>query len=122
MIDRFAKSINLGEIPRQFEEIYNSALAEYAERGVFFLDKNYIINLNESTRAFPNISDDIIADAERVSADSEYALYALFVCRAMEHRDLFLENLKYFLFPEDKYLFLSLLCLLPAIGPLRASW
>lgn len=115
MIDRFEKSMGMKVIPEVFKGIYEKALAEYEKEGTFFLKKDYIVALNEETEAYPTIVGELVAEAESISADSEAALYALFVYRAMEHRELFLENIKSFTFPEEKYFFFAFFCIMPAI-------
>lgn len=115
MIDRFEKSMGMKAIPAVFENIYAKALAEYEKDGVFFLKKDYIVALNEETEAYPTIVNELIAEANIISADREAALYALFVYRAMENRELFLQNIKSFVFPEEKYFFFAFFCIMPSI-------
>ena len=107
--------LNLKEIPDDLARIYEAAEREYNEQGVFFLRRDYIISQNERLHAFPNIERELIADAESISRNESMSIYALFVYRAMLEREIFLKHLDMFVFPTDKYLFLSLLCMLPAM-------
>ena len=118
MIDRFQKTLNVNEIPEQFRNIYEKTLIEFETNGAFLLKSDYIIREVDLTNAFPSILTDLLREAESISADTEAAVYTLFVYRAMEDRELFLRHLKHFDFPKDKYFLMSLLCLLPTVSRL----
>lgn len=107
------------ETQEKWQALLGSCQAEYAEQGTFFLEEDYIAALQEQTGAFPRIGDAVLAEAAAVRRDTDAALYALFVCRAMEQRQLFLQELPTFTFPQEKYPLFALLCLLPAISRLR---
>jgi len=99
----------------QFQEILRNSLAEYENKGAFFLKDDYITKLHRDLGLFPRILEEVRVGAETLRRDGAAARYALFVVRAMEHRELFLENLPLFTFPEETHPFFALLCLLPTI-------
>lgn len=99
----------------QFQEILRNSLAEYESKGAFFLEDDYITKLHRDLGLFPRILAEVRGGAETLRRDGAAARYALFVVRAMEHRELFLENLPLFTFPEEAHPFFALLCLLPTI-------
>lgn len=107
------------QVQKQWEELLKASRREYDRMGVFFLEEDWITDLHARTGAFPRILEALLSEAEAVRSDSEAALYALFVFRAMEQRKLFLEEMPLFTFPEETYPLFALLCLLPAIPQLQ---
>ena len=89
--------------------------AEYKNGGVFFLDADYLTRLQAKCNAFPRSIALLVREAQAIAADEEAARYALFLCRAMERRALFMRNLSDIALP-DAYPMMGLLCLAPAIG------
>ncbi len=118
MIERFEKSLGVGRISTDFQPIYEDALAEFERAGVFFLKEEYLREVQAKCNAFPRTFARVLEEAARVREREDEALYALFLCRAMEHRDLFLRHLSAFDFPKDNP-FLAFLCLVPSIV---ATW
>lgn len=111
--------LNNFENRKHWNEILEASRTEYARQRVFFLEKDWITDIQTRTGAFPRILKALLDEAEALLADEDAARYALFVCRAMEQRQLFLEELPLFTFPEEKYPLFALLCLLPAIPRLQ---
>ena len=109
---------------KQFENhpdffwILQKTKLEFREQGAFFLEEGYLRELHSRLQVFPRTIDDICADAAAIRNCPEKALYALFVVRAMEQRQLFLDHLPLFTFPEEAHPFFALLCLIPAIPKL----
>ena len=114
MIERFEKMLGVGAIPAEFQVIYEKALAEFEREGVFFLKEDYLRDVQAKCNAFPRTLDRVLAEAATLSERPEEALYALFLCRAMEDRALFMRHLSAFDFPKSSP-FLSFLCLVPSI-------
>ena len=114
MIDRFEKSLGVGVIPAEFQAVYEEALTEFSREGVFFLQEDYLRDVQKKCNAFPRTCERVLAEAAALRARPEEALYALFLCRAMEHRELFLKHLACFDFPQSSP-FLAFLCLVPSI-------
>lgn len=104
----------------EFSGILQSVRQEYAREGVFFLRDTYLRQLHRDLQLFPRTIDAICQDAAAIRQDPEMALYALFVVRAMEHRQLFWKHLPLFPFPDAEHPFLALLCLIPAIPKIHA--
>ena len=115
MIDRFEKSLNVGAFPAEFGHIYEDALTEFSREGVFFLREDYLRAIQKKCNAFPRTLDRVLAEAAALAARPEEALYALFVCRAMEDRALFMRHLPSIQLPQSVP-FLGFLCLVPSIG------
>lgn len=103
-----------------FSEVLLAAEEEYRCQGSFFLEEDYLRELHNRLNLFPRTIDAICRDAASIRADREASLYALFVTRAMEHREQFLKNLPLFVFPEEEHPFFALLCLIPAIPKIHA--
>ncbi len=114
MIDRFEKSLGVGVIPAEFQTFYEKVLAEFEREGVFFLKEDYLRDVQEKCNAFPRTFKRVLEEARRVREKTEEALYALFLCRAMEDRTLFMQHLPAFDFPKSSP-FLAFLCLVPSI-------
>lgn len=108
-----AFSADFGILRRNVEE-------EYCRSGVFFLTEDYLLQTEETLHVFPRIIEDLVREAKIISEDKNAALYALFVCRAMEHRELFRKHLRNFTFPGECR-FLPLLCMVPAMHSIRAA-
>lgn len=102
-----------------WKDLLEACRTEYTRLGTFFLEEAWITDLQARTGAFPRTLNALLTEAEALRVDAEAARYALFVCRAMERRQLFLEELPQFTFPEEKYPLFALLCLLPAIPRLQ---
>ena len=120
MVTRFETTLGVGAFPDEFDEIYAAACREYASDGAFLMDEAFLRRLQAEYNAFPRVEGPLLAAAAELRADKEAALYALFVWRAMERRELFLSKLALFDFPKS-HPFLSFLCLLPAIPPMVAE-
>ena len=113
-MDRFEKSLGVGAIPAEFQDILDAALAEYERVGVFFLEEAYLRDVQEKCNAFPRTFERVLCEAAALRACPEEALYALFVCRAMEDRALFMQHLPVIQLPQSVP-FLGFLCLVPSI-------
>ena len=113
MIEVFEKELGLSAFPEGFRKIYDAAMAEYDREGVFFLKDEYLQRVLDETEAFSRVVNETFAEAKAIREDENAAKYALFLCRAMEDRELFMDNLKLFDFPE-RYLFFAFICLIPA--------
>ena len=105
-------------VPCDFEALYCTVCDEYRKNGVFFLHPTYIRAIHEKTNAFPRILESLLEGAEKVVQDENAAIYALFLCRAMENRSLFLKNLPLIEIPDGQHPFLALLSMLPYIDRL----
>ena len=115
MTDRlFIKNCGENIFREHFASIYEEAVRECNEKGVFFLDSEYILAVNRETNAYPRISELLLREAKRINENAELKNYALFIHKAMKERKLFLGNLKHFMLPEGYELF-AFLCLIPMI-------
>ena len=118
MIDIFEKNLGVLPIPDEFSPVLAQASEEYAREGVFFLQEEYILGLQRKTNAYPRLLSVLCTQARELAADRDAALYALFVCRAMEQRALFNAHLAHFDFPGKKHPLLAFFSFLPAIDAL----
>lgn len=103
-----------------FSGILQKTRQEYGQKGAFFLEEAYLRTLNDRLQVFPRTIDDICADAAAIRKSPEKALYALFVVRAMEQREAFLQNLPLFVFPTEVHPFFAMLCLVPSMPKIHA--
>lgn len=110
-----------GEMPERVEKIYRLASEEYEKRGVFFLDRDYILNIHRHICPFPTIIDDLIKSADRLSGDSERALFALFAYRLLCDLPLLKENIERLDFDYDNHPYLAFILLLPTIQATREN-
>ena len=117
MTDLFEKKLGLSVFPDALDSIFEACVEEYSKQGTFFLEERYLLELQSAHCPFPRSIEHLLNEAARVRADANAALYALFVCRAMEQRALFLQHLSYFDFPAQ-YPLLALLCFAPALADL----
>ena len=99
-----------------FCDLAEEVNCEFRERGTFFLEREYILSLQEELNVFPRIIGDLLAASNEIRKDREAARYALLVYRVMEDRESFKKNQSLIVFPEE-YPFLPLFCLLPTIRP-----
>lgn len=113
MIDKFEKALGVLPLPDEFNEILKSVKDEYEREGVFFLEREYLSAAQKRASVCPRTMTEVLESAEEIKNDKLAAEYALFVCRAMENRELFMKHLKSIEFPE-KYPYLAFLCLIPA--------
>ncbi len=116
MIDRFQKSLGVSEFSDELQEIFRAALTEYASDGAFFLEESYLRQVHARYNAFPRTLEAVLSAACQVRSDRDAAEYALFLVRAMEHRELFKKHLSSVQFPETKHPMFAFLCLTPYIG------
>lgn len=107
--------------PDDFETVRLNVEKEYNECGVFFLNEDYIRALNSKTSAFALTEPELICAARTLSENAEAAKYTLFVCRAMEDRELLSKHLKYFEFPDREFPFLAILAFLPSIEKIHSN-
>lgn len=112
--------LELFEAQETWRDILAQSNAEYARQGVFFLETDWILDLQSRTGAFCRILQPLLDGAQALKRDAGAARYALFVCRAMERRQRFLQDLPLFVFPEEAHPFFALLCLLPSVYQLQA--
>ena len=113
MLDRFCP-LGAGVLPAEMQDVYKSVLDEFARDGVFFLKGEYLRDVQERCNAFPRTFERVLSEATALNAIPEQALYALFLCRAMEDRALFKQYLPVFDFTGCSP-FLPFLCLVPAM-------
>lgn len=108
---------NCGEeiFKKDFSEIYNEAMLEYEKCGVFFLSEEYIREVDTVAEAYPRILSLLIEEAKRIKENPSLAVYALFLHRAMQKRELFKNNIEHFALPVEEYPLFAFLCLIPAI-------
>ena len=99
-----------------FCDLEEEVNCEFRERGTFFLEREYILSLQEELNVFPRIINDLLTASDRIRKDQEAAKYALLIYKAMKDRESFKKNLSLVDFPED-HPFLPLFCLLPSIRP-----
>lgn len=118
MIDLFEKSLGVLPISQELAPVLEEAKQEYAREGVFFLKREYILALQKKTNAYPRLVALLCEQAERLLADADAALYALFVCRAMQQRELFCKCLADIDFPVKRHPLLAFFSFLPAIDEL----
>lgn len=97
-----------------FNEILSACETEYAEKGVYFLEEDYIRKIDGDYSLFPAILDDVIEGAAEIRNDSRASLYVLYLSRAMAERESFLSCIDEFTFDPD-YPMLPLLSFLPFI-------
>lgn len=114
MIELFREQLGVGVFSSEFADVFARANTEYADFGVFFLEREYLLRVQQNLNAYPRTLEAVLQEADRLKKDPDAALYALFVYRAMECRALFLKHLSLFTFPE-KYPLFAFLCLIPAM-------
>jgi len=102
-------------IPMELKSIWKKTQQEYQEKGVFFLQREYLFKMNEKTNAFLNTFEEIAAGASDIAKDENAAQYALFLYDAMQDRKLFLSCLPFIEIPEQEFPLLALLSMLPYI-------
>ena len=115
-MQNLAERLKLTPIPEAFAACFAAAKAEFSRNGVYFLEESYIRALCARTDAFPDILEFTVAEAARVRADADLALYALFLSRAMENRALYYAHLASFPLPEENAPMVPFLSLLPHIS------
>ncbi len=99
---------------KTFAERFGAVHEEFLERGTFFLEREYIGELNSELNLFPRIIGDLLTASDEIRQDPSAAEMALAVSRAMEDRPAFLAGLQSLVFPTQYPLF-PLFCLLPTI-------
>ncbi len=120
----FFKSLGLKTPDKSFEGTFSSALEEYRKDGVFFLNVEYIDYVNSFESCISNCLDDVKHAAKKIIGEENLAFYALFLYRAMQKRESFMEHISEFEFPEgDKpeYDLLPFLIIITAIPELYSS-
>lgn len=100
-----------------FRSVYEKTVGELDANGVFFLKREYIEGVNLKTGAFSRILSLVTSEAEKIEKDKSASLYALFLYNAMQERETFKANIKYFKLPEQYPLF-AFLCFIPVINSL----
>ena len=113
MINKYEEALGVLPLPEEFRKICEDAQSEYGKEGVFFLEEEYLVNAQKQANVCPRTLDETLAAAKIIKGDKIASEYALFICRAMENRELFIKHLKSIDFPE-KYPFFAFLCLIPA--------
>lgn len=104
-----------------FEGVLTEALDEYQKHGVFFLEDTYPDHVNAAAGCLSNTLEALKAAAKSLRGNEKLALYALFLHRAMDRRQLFTRHLQSFDFPageEAEKRLLPFLVLLPRIAEL----
>lgn len=118
MIDIFEKTLGVLPIPDEFAPVLAQAKEEYAREGVFFLQEEYILRLQQKTNAYPRLVSPLCLQARELAADADAALYTLFLYRAMQQRALFNAHLAHFDFPQKTHPLLAFFSFLPYIEEL----
>lgn len=98
----FFDSLGLKTPDKCFEGTFSSAIEEYRENGVFFLNAEYIDYVNSFESCISNCIDDVKHAAKKILDREPFALYALFLYRAMLQRKNFMEHIGEFAFPEGE--------------------
>lgn len=83
-----------------FEDTFFSALEEYQKDGVFFLESEYIDHINCFECCISNCIGDAKRAAKWILERESFAVYALFLYRAMQQRQSFMKHIREFEFPE----------------------
>lgn len=98
----FFKEIGIKAPDRCFEGVFEEALAEYQNSGVFFLEDAYIRHVNTCENCLSNCLEEVIEAAKLLRGNETLAVYALFLYRAMGLRKNFLEHISTFEFPDGE--------------------
>ena len=114
MLNDLTDRLNLSTLPQEFEPQYQATLNEFNEKGVFFLESDYIKYISKKTGTLSEYLPVIIDAAEKIKADPDASLYALFVYYALKDRNLFIKYIGSFSYPEEYNLF-NFVCLIPSI-------
>ncbi len=120
----FFKSLGLKTPDKCFEGTFLSALEEYRKDGVFFLNVEYIDYVNSFESCILNCIDDVKRAAKKILEEENLAFYALFLYRAMQKRESFMEHISEFEFPEGEkpeYDLLPFLVIITAIPELYSN-
>ena len=105
----FFKSLGLKTPDKCFEGTFLSALEEYRKDSVFFLNAEYIDYVNSYDSCISNCIDDVKRAAKKILERETLAVYALFLYRAMQKRESFMEHISEFEFPDGDEAELDLL-------------
>ncbi len=114
MLIDLTEKLKVKPLPQEFEAQYQTALKEFETDGVFFLDSDYITNVCKRTGALSQSLPFVLDAAEKIKANPDASLYALFLYYALKERDLFIHYIGSFSYPEEYDLF-NLICLIPSI-------
>lgn len=117
-INSFFEKLDLKKPADCFYNTFLDAQKEYSESGVFFLEDDFIEEVNSVCGCFPDFCNQLKEAAALARKNSDIALYALFVYKAMLDRENFKKHLAEFTFPVGStkdYDFLPLLIMLPSI-------
>ncbi len=120
-INSFFEKLNLKPPADCFYNTFLDAEKEYKSSGVFFLEDDFIENVCSVCDCFPDFRNQLKDAAALARNNSDIALYALFVHKAMQDRENFKRHLAEFVFPTGDtadYDFLPLLIMLPSIPSL----
>ena len=72
-----------------FCDLEEEVNCEFRERGTFFLEREYILSLQEELNVFPRIINDLLVASDRIRKDQKAAKYALLIYKAMKDRESF---------------------------------
>ena len=97
----FFTDLGLKAPDKCFEDTFASALEEYKNDGVFFLNNEYIDHINSFECCISNCIGDAKRAANKILERKHLAVYALFLYRAMQQRQSFMMHLREFEFPKD---------------------
>ncbi len=117
-INSFFEKLDLKKPANCFYNTFLDAQKEYSESGVFFLEDDFIEEVNSVCGCFSDFCNQLKEAAALARQNSDIALYALFVYKAMLDRENFKRYLAEFTFPVGStkdYDFLPLLIMLPSI-------
>ena len=106
---------SVNELPEELKDIYFKAMAEFKERGVFFLEDAYILDIQNRFSPYPKILTELLEGAKALRADGEYAFYALFTFRVLIRRELYKKFSHLFDFDDVRHPYLAFFILLPTV-------
>jgi hypothetical protein len=117
------KKLNIDNYPERWNQIYPEAMKEYEEKGAFFTDEKYIIDLNEKYTLFTDWFDTILSAAMQVRKTPDLLKYAFLLHYALKDRNEFPAEIKNIVAPRASenekdilaYDFLLVFPLLPTI-------
>ena len=121
--DLLFDEIGVNPPDRCFEQVFNEALSEYQNSGVYFLSDEYIDYVDSFTNCLSNCLKDLKLSAQKLCGNEAHSIYLLFLYRAMEHRQLFAEHINSLVFPEtnDESMMLPFFAFLPEIPKLYSK-
>lgn len=78
------KALNIDESTDLFNSVYDSALSEFKESGVFYLNRGFVEDIQKKYHPFTEYYDFILEMVDRVSKKPELCLFSLILHRMIE--------------------------------------